>query len=158
MNEAATVAKGRMFYFLHADTLPPPDWLPRGFANGDVPACFRLSFGSDHPLLRFYGWCTRFDVDAFRFGDQSLWVSREDFVRVGGYPDFVLLEDNAMVRRLRALRGTFRILSATVVTSPRKYERYGMVRTQLVYFVLYAMYRAGAGQRLLGRAYRHLLD
>ncbi|NJB85942.1 rSAM/selenodomain-associated transferase 2 [Lewinella marina] len=162
MNAGAAAARGEYLYFLHADTLPPADW--QELLNRDdfgLPSSFRLRFAGQEqmPWLRLYSYFTRFDVDAFRFGDQSLWVSRHDFQAVGGFPDdWQLLEDNHMVRRLRRYRGGFRILAASVVTSPRKYQRYGFVYTQLVYTLLYTLYRLGAGQARLAGLYRRLLD
>lgn len=162
LNAGARVARGRSLLFLHADTLLPPDFSAYLRAAGaDLPACFRLRFGGDHrsPLLSFYGYCTRFDVPAFRFGDQGLWVTREDFDAVGGYPaGYRLLEDNAMVRRLRRHRGGFRVLPVAVATSPRKYLKHGTAYTQLVYAVLYVLFRLGAGQGRLVRLYRRLLQ
>ena len=159
MNAGAGEARGESLYFLHADTLPPHDWLQRLYDHGDLPCCFRLRFAGQErqPLLGLYAWFTRFDVGAFRFGDQSLWVRRDDFWAVGGFPDWQLLEDNALVRQLRRYCGGFRVLPATVMTSPRKYLRYGVVRTQAVYTLLYALYRLGAGQEVLVKLYRRLL-
>ena len=161
LNAGAAAATGQSFLFLHADTLPPRDFA-RYFPVGDdaAPACFRLRFeGQDGSrLLRFYSYCTRFDIDAFRFGDQALWVLRRDFEAVGGYPaDWQLLEDNYLVRRLRRHCGKFRILPGAVTTSPRKYVRNGFAYTQVVYALLYTLYRCGAGQRLLLFLYRVFL-
>ena len=162
LNAGAREARGKFLYFLHADTLPPAGCLRILYLHTDgYPACFRLRFDGQRrmPWLRLYSYFTRFDVDAFRFGDQSLWASRKDFFAVGGYPaDWKLLEDNYLVRRLRAHRGQFRILPYDVTTSPRKYLRYGFVYTQLVYVLLYTLYRMGAGQPLLSRLYRRLLN
>ncbi|MCP9234712.1 TIGR04283 family arsenosugar biosynthesis glycosyltransferase [Lewinella sp. JB7] len=159
MNAGARVARGEYLYFLHADTLPPPDWLEHLRQRPAVPCCFRLRFEGQEklPWLRLYAYFTRFDIDAFRFGDQSLGVSRTDFVAVGGFSDWRLLEDNGMVRKLRSHRG-FRVLDAHVTTSPRKYLRHGFVRTQLVYVLLYALHRLGTGQDKLARIYARLLD
>ncbi|MBB4080423.1 rSAM/selenodomain-associated transferase 2 [Lewinella aquimaris] len=159
MNAGAEVAHGESLYFLHADTLPPPDWCTRLRESRGVPCCFRLRFAGQEtmPWLRLYSFFTRFDVDAFRFGDQSLWVSRTDFLAVGGFPDWRLLEDNRMVRNLRQHCGDFRILDGHVTTSPRKYVRNGFVYTQMVYTLLYTLYRLGVGQQRLLAIYARLL-
>ena len=161
MNAGALAATGRSFLFLHADTLPPADFTDHFPVDTEVvPACFRLRFRGQESsvFLRLYSYCTRFDIDAFRFGDQALWVLRRDFEAVGGYPaDWQLLEDNYLVRRLRRHCGGFRILPDAVTTSPRKYVRNGFVYTQLVYTLLYTLYRCGAGQRALLFLYRVLL-
>ncbi len=159
MNEGAKQARGKSLYFLHADTLPPIDWLEQLRHHGPLPCCFRLCFTGQErvPLLRLYASFTRYDLPAFRFGDQSLWVLRKDFQAVGGFPDWRLLEDNELVRRLRRYRG-FVVLDGHVTTSPRKYLRYGLVRTQATYVLLYALYRLGARQSYLTTIYRRLLS
>ncbi|MGB3800637.1 MAG: TIGR04283 family arsenosugar biosynthesis glycosyltransferase [Lewinella sp.] len=161
LNAGAAAASGTSLLFLHADTLLPKDYA-RYFPPGDYgpPACFQLRFADQgqSPLLQFYSYCTRFHIDAFRFGDQGLWVLQRDFVAVGGYPtDWQLLEDNYLVRKLRRHRGAFRILPAAVETSPRKYLRNGIAYTQLVYTMLYTLYRLGASQWLLRKLYSRLL-
>jgi hypothetical protein len=119
----------------------------------------RFSEQDRHRPLRLYGYFTRFDVSAFRFGDQSLWVSRADFRAIGGYrDDWKLLEDNDIVLRLRGYRGDFRILAGEVTTSSRKYQRNGFLYTQAVFTLLYTLYRLGAGQRRLQHLYRRLLQ
>ena len=161
LNAGAAAATGHSLLFLHADTLPPPNFASYFPAGVEAPpACFRLRFEGQRTsrLLRLYSYCTRFDIDAFRFGDQALWVLRRDFAAVGGYPaDWQLLEDNYLVRRLRRHCGAFRILPDAVTTSPRKYVRNGFAYTQLVYALLYTLYRVGASQRLLLFLYRILL-
>ena len=158
MNEGASQARGQSLYFLHADTLPPVDWLEQLRAHGPLPCCFRLRFAGQEgmSLLRLYAAFTRFDVQAFRFGDQSLWVRREEFFAVGGFPNWQLLEDNELVRRLRRRYG-FIVLDDHVTTSPRKYLRYGFVRTQATYVLLYTLYRLGASQARLSGVYRWFL-
>ncbi|PPK85228.1 rSAM/selenodomain-associated transferase 2 [Neolewinella xylanilytica] len=161
MNAGAAAARGASFLFLHADTLLPKNFV-RHFPAGNhaPPACFRLRFEGQQSsrLLQFYSYCTHFNIDAFRFGDQALWVLRRDFEAVGGYPaDWQLLEDNYIVRKLRRHRGTFRVLPDAVTTSPRKYVRNGFAYTQLVYTLLYTLYRCGAGQALLRSVYLRLL-
>ena len=162
LNAGARLARGTHLLFLHADTLLPPDFVTvLRSETSDLPACFRLRFGGNHRswLLRFYGYCTRFDVPAFRFGDQCLWVRRRDFAAVGGYPaGWHLLEDNEIVRRLCRLRGGICVLRSEVVTSPRKYLQHGTAYTQCVYVLLFLLYRLGAGQSTLRRIYRRLLQ
>ncbi|MDZ7772485.1 MAG: glycosyltransferase [Balneolaceae bacterium] len=88
MNAGASTAEGEVLYFLHADTLPPEGFdrqIASALASGCSAGCFRLSFRPSHPLLEIYAWFTRFDVDAFRFGDQSLYVTHRLFNRSGGF-------------------------------------------------------------------------
>lgn len=159
LNAGARSATGQWFYFLHADTLPPAD-LPRHLraaAQNGTPACFSISFDrqAESWWLRTFGRLSAWDVDAFRFGDQSLFVSKAQFFTAGGYrEDHQLLEGHELVRRLRRTTGSFSVLDAAVTTSARRYLAHGVVFTQLVFAVIFCFYRVGVGQEVLGRVYR----
>ncbi len=163
MNAGAACAGAPHLWFLHADTRPPGNWVGqlRIAARNGTPATFPLRFDYRHPLspLRLYGWLSAIDLDAFRFGDQTLFVSAAAFRSVGGFDErMALLEDNDIVRRLRRTCGSIQLLEGRVLTSARKYRKYGVVFTQAVYVMLYLGYRLGVGgERLLAfyrRAFR----
>ncbi|MEO0789979.1 MAG: TIGR04283 family arsenosugar biosynthesis glycosyltransferase [Bacteroidota bacterium] len=160
LNVGAQHAQGDWLYFLHADSRPPVslwahvlDMDSHSFDSG----CFRLRFDDPHPLLRFCSWCTRIDWNGFRYGDQSLLVKKELFERSGGYnASMFLLEDNDMVCRLKR-QGRFSLRPAEVLTSARKYRKYGPVYLQSIYCLLYVAYRLGASQAKLVNIYQSLL-
>jgi len=82
MNIGASVAKHNMLYFLHADSIPPNNFttqILRAYKNGAKSGCFRLAFDYEHWFLNANAWFTRFNVNAVRFGDQSLFVTKEVF-------------------------------------------------------------------------------
>lgn len=157
MNRGARHASGKILYFLHADTLPPPAFdrlIAERFRRGFGAGCFRLKFDSNHPALQFYGWCTRFKTTLIRFGDQSLFVERSRFDAVGGYDEsLVLMEDQKMVRELKKA-GNFCLMKESVITSSRKYETNGYIRLQILFTVIWTLYYAGAGQKFLHKFYR----
>lgn len=97
MNYGALFASENIFYFLHADTIPPQNFsshiiqaIDKGFHAG----CYMLSFDCNHWFLKANCWFTRFDVDTIRFGDQSLFVTKEKFKQAGGFCEkHIVLED-----------------------------------------------------------------
>ena len=97
LNHGAQRARGEVLYFLHADSYPPPGFLAevqRAVGQGYGAGCCRLAFDHAHWFLRFSAWCTRLPFTAVRFGDQSLFVRRALFARIGGYrEDLLLMED-----------------------------------------------------------------
>lgn len=158
LNAGARLARTEHLWFLHADTLPPPDWLRQlqQVAKEHRPACFRLQFdhGRRWSWLTVYGWLSRFDLEAFRYGDQSLFVTKSQFLAAGGYrEDMSLLEDNDLVRRLAQRGNRPRVLAGRVTSSARRYQRFGVIFTQSVYVGLYAAYRLGLSNARLKRIY-----
>ncbi len=160
MNRGAALASGDILYFLHADTLPPYDFtseILRAVDAGASSGCFRLAFDHSHWLLTASAWCTRFNIDAVRFGDQSLFVTRDAFQHVGGFNEVMqLLEDQEIVRRLRQ-QGTFTVMPQRVTTSARRYVANGIVRLQAIYAGIYCLYRCGVSQQFLARLYQRLV-
>lgn len=159
LNAGAKVASGEYLYFLHADTLAPPQ-LPlhlRAAARKGFPACCPLRFDqqADSLWLRLFSTLSRWNVDAFRFGDQSLFVHRTDFKLVNGYREnHLLLEGHDLVRRLRRATGGLTIMAGAVTTSARRYRGHGVVFTQLVFMTIYTLYRLGVPQWMLVAVYR----
>ena len=160
MNAGSQQARHETLYFLHADTYPPLQFdrlINQSLQGQAVAGCFRLSFDSAHPLLNFYGWCTRFNVDAFRFGDQSLFIKRSVFESLNGFrDDYILLEDQDIVQRIKQ-NHPFMLLPQKVVTSARKYISNGPVRLQCIYAGIVMLYKLGLAQKKLHAVYKKLV-
>ncbi len=160
MNHGAHHAQGTLLYFLHADSYPPHGYqqdLWRALAQGYGSGCFRLAFDDAHWLLRFSAWCTRLPLTAVRFGDQSLFVRRELFERIGGFrEDLLVMEDQEIIRRLRA-QAPFCLVPRAVVTSARKYRANGVIRLQGIFTGIAILYWLGVPQRYLARIYQRFI-
>lgn len=160
LNAGAQLANGNYFYFLHADTRPPADvlkWLKKAEEKSLPAACFRLTFDDRQPFLRLLGWFTRFDLNCFRFGDQSLLVAADHFRKVGGYDEsMALMEDNDLVVRLKQ-QGRFVIFPEAVTSSARKYQQHGAIYLQAVYVLIYLLGQWGVTQAKLVQLYRRAL-
>jgi rSAM/selenodomain-associated transferase 2 len=161
MNYGAEQARGEILYFLHADSIPPEHFdrkIVQAVSMGYKAGCFRLAFDDDHWLLRCYGWFTRFDIDAFRFGDQSLFITRDVFNDVAGFrEDHFVMEDNEMVRRIKG-DYSFAILDDVVETSARAYREAGVLKLQLVFAVIYTLYFMGVAQETLLALKQSVID
>lgn len=160
MNIGAALAKYDLLYFLHADSIPPNDFttqLTNAFKRGVGSGCFRLAFDRKHWFLQVNAWFTRFDVNAVRFGDQSLFVTKEIFKKAGGFREALLvMEDQEIIHRLKRY-GRFKVLDDVVVTSSRKYIDNGIFRMQGIFFMLWAMYYLGYSQIQILKLYRKLI-
>ena len=161
MNVGSQHAKGDVLYFLHADTRPPSSFvddineaIKKGFGAG----CFRLSFDDLHPVLRFYAWFTRFDVNLFRFGDQSLFVKNKTFEQVGGFDEqLIVMEDQVIVKNIKE-KSKFAILKKPVITSARKYRMIGVLKLQIIFTMVVVMFYLGIDQQKIARFYKGVLS
>lgn len=160
MNYGASLATQEVLYFLHADTLPPVNFtsdIANAISSGIPAGCFMLSFNHDHWFLKANCWFTRFDVDAIRFGDQSLFVSKNKFMQVGGFCEkHLVLEDQHIIKRIKKT-GYFKVIKKPVLTSARKYLENGIYKTQTIFFLIYFLYRLGLPQKNLLATYRKLI-
>lgn len=160
MNAGANAASGDILYFLHADSLPPRDFaneIRNHFEDGYFGGCFRLQFDHQHWFLRMNAWFTRFSPTWFRFGDQSLFISRNLFKSIGGFrEDHILLEDQEIIKRIKAA-GKFVVIPRYITTSARKYLDNGIYRLQWIYYYIFALYSFGVSQALLNKTYRQLI-
>lgn len=160
MNEGAKIATGSILYFLHADSIPPKTFacdIVEVVKNGYPMGCYRLRFDNDHWFLKLNAWFTRFDINAFRYGDQSLFVLPDYFNTVNGFCEkHIVMEDHDIIKRLRR-HGNFIILSNEVVTSARKYISNGVYKMQGIFFLIFFMYQLGYSQQNLLATFRKLI-
>lgn len=136
MNRGVREASGDILLFLHADTLLPEDY-PRLIREamtepGVVGGAFAWKVEPSTPILRYLernvAWRTR--IFRMPYGDQAYFVRTAVFREMGGYADIPLMEDVEFIRRLRKI-GRLVFIPKPVVTSPRRYEKLGPVRTAL---------------------------
>ena len=160
MNTGALVAAGEILYFLHADSIPPKGFIPKilmEYKNGAVSGCFRLAFDHSHWFLKANAWFTKFDINAVRFGDQSLFVTKEVFKKCGGFrEDLLMMEDQEIIHRIK-MYGRFTVMNDTVTTSARKYIDNGVFRMQGIFYRIWALYYLGYSQEQLLKLYRRLI-
>jgi rSAM/selenodomain-associated transferase 2 len=160
MNAGAAIARGEVLYFLHADSIPPQNFtqfimasLAKGYSSGS----FRLRFDLSHWFLKANCWFTRFDVNAVRFGDQSLFVTQEVFDKSGRFNESLLMmEDQEIIHRIKKY-GRFTVMNAFVTTSARKYRDNGIYRMQGIFYRIWLMYYLGYPQEHLLQLHKKLI-
>lgn len=161
MNVGAEKARGDLLYFLHADTVPPATFIhdiTRAVEKGYSSGCFRLNFDSTHKALKLYSWFTRFDLDVFRFGDQSLFVTKELFYDAGRFDeDLVVMEDQEIIKRLKD-HAQFSIIAKPVITSARKYERIGVFKLQMIFTIIVCLFYFNISQETIVHFYRAIIE
>lgn len=157
MNAGAAYARGRILYFLHADSIPPPGFQTKitdAFRRGETAGCFRLRFEPSDPFLNAFAWCTRLNFPICRGGDQSLFLPRDCFEALGGFDErYRIYEDNEFIGRLYKTYG-FTVLPWEVTTSSRRYRQRGTYRLQFHYAVVHLKKFFGASPEALYRYYK----
>ncbi len=157
MNAGAVASQGRVLLFLHADTALPAaadDLIRRAVTTGASWGRFDVRIDGRQPLLRvverMMNWRSR--LTGIATGDQAIFVRREVFETVGGYPELPLMEDIALSKRLKRLARPA-CLRQRVVTSARRWQRHGVLRTILLMWCLRARYFLGADPQQLAILY-----
>src|SRR5829696_4043439 len=158
MNAGAETAIGSVLLFLHADTRLPDaadilvlDGLAR---SGRVWGRFDVTIAGGSALLAVVTWFMnlRSRMSGIATGDQAIFVQREVFRSVGGFPPIALMEDVALSKRLKRV-GRPLALRQRVLTSGRRWEAHGIVSTILLMWRLRLAYFLGADPDTLAKRY-----
>lgn len=158
MNAGAAASKRSLLLFLHVDTELPDGAVPALLAaldGGFDWGRFDVAIEPATPLLRLVASTMnlRSRLSAICTGDQALFLRRDAFDAVGGFPCQPLMEDVEISRRLRRL-GRPACLRLRVRTSSRRWLRHGTLRTVLLMSWLRLRYALGAEAAALARLYR----
>jgi len=157
MNAGAKAAGGDVLLFLHADCLLPPEAAAQISSVLADPATVGGAFGVCFPdgsgaamsrLARLINFRSRLVSEAT--GDQAIFVRRVAFEDAGGFPEWPLFEDMALVSKVKRL-GRFRVLPAAVTISPRRWEAHGVWWASLWMCLLYVGYKVGVAPKTLKR-------
>ncbi len=132
-NHAAAMATGDVLLFLHADCWPEPGWQSEVESavarHGFVVGCFQMRIDGGRWLYRAVEWGGDLRVRwlGVPYGDQGIFLRRDTFHELGGFPAVSLMEDLLFMRRARA-RGRVELLRHPIHISARRWETAGVMR------------------------------
>lgn len=158
MNAGAAAASGGVLLFLHADTRLPAgadrllcDGLER---SGRAWGRFDVDIAGRSRFLRVIAWFmgVRSRFTGIATGDQAIFMRSAAFQAAGGFPPIALMEDIALCKALKRISRPL-CLRERVVTSGRRWERHGIVRTVFLMWGLRLAFAFGAHPRALARRY-----
>ena len=156
MNLGAKIATGNILYFLHADSLPPENFdnlIIHEVEKGNNAGCFRMKFRSNHWWLKLAGQLTRLPWKSCRGGDQSQFITKSLFNKIGGFDEtFKIYEDNDLISKLYKIN-EFVIIQKWLTTSPRCYNTNGVWRLQFHYWTIHLKKWLGASAEDLNQYY-----
>jgi rSAM/selenodomain-associated transferase 2 len=158
MNAGASAARHEVLLFLHADTRLPENadrLVMEGLKrSGRAWGRFDVRIEGRHPLFPVIAAMMnlRSRLTGIATGDQAIFVATAAFAAIGGYPDIPLMEDIVLSRRLKRL-GRPLCVSAPALTSGRRWEKYGVMRTILTMWGLRLAFFFGAPPAKLAARY-----
>ncbi len=160
MNAGAAGARGDVLLFLHGDTRLPPkaDMLIVDGLRQSGASWGRFDTRIEgHLLLTIVALAMnlRSRLSGIATGDQAMFVTRAAFQSVGGFPDIAVMEDIALSCSLKKLSSPL-CLRARVVTSGRRWQRHGLLRTVLLMWRQRLAFFLGARPAALARRYGYV--
>lgn len=153
MNTASQEANGKQLLFLHADSELPEQWYSEVTRFGDW-GFFPIRLDGRHWLLRIIENAInlRSRISKLATGDQGLCFRKSFFDDLQGYPEIMIMEDIAITRLARRKSRPV-IAKKTIITSSRRWEKYGIIKTVLLMWKLRFAYWIGISPNRLHRIY-----
>jgi rSAM/selenodomain-associated transferase 2 len=159
MHAGALTSTGDILWFVHADTIPPPNALEHIRNSLETASIVGGNFGllfdgptraarqltAIYPLLRMFGLC---------YGDSGIFLKRDVYDQIGGFRSLPLFEDLDLLRRLRRA-GRFVHLNCRIVTSSRRFENCNFAFVWIRWIILQMLYWCGVSPIWLSRWYPH---
>ena len=161
-NAGARIATGEALLFLHIDTQLPVNADRLIDAALDVQSTvwgrFDVTLNAEnsrsHPMLIVVSAMMNFRsrITGIATGDQCIFVRKSAFDAVGGFPRIPLMEDIALCKALKQISAPA-CLCERVITSARRWQKYGVWRTILLMWWLRFAYWLGVSPTKLAHWY-----
>lgn len=163
MNAGAAAASGEILLFLHADTRLPTEFdlmvrkifsTPTSKSN-IVAGAFTLKIDAKGIGLRLVEWGVKVRSHLWKmpYGDQAIFLKKQTFQEIGGFPELPIMEDFELIRRLQS-SGKIAIIPVSVVTSARRWLQKGVFQTTLINQIVIIAYFLGISPERLRSLYR----
>lgn len=160
MNAGAKVARGEILLFLHVDAQLPEN---AGAQIQSVLAEQNVVGGAFDLAIDASGWVYslisqvaswRSRLTRIPYGDQAIFLRRSVFEAVGGYPDSLIMEDVALMQKLKQQGSRIRFIRDRVTVSARRWQQEGILRCTMRNWILVTLFLTGVSTERLSRWYR----
>ncbi|AGF52857.1 slr0092 [Synechocystis sp. PCC 6803] len=160
MNYGASLSRSEWLLFLHLDSILPHDFFTQIAEILTNSSYIAGAFGLTIDLPgRPYRWLEKLilwrSIYAQKpYGDQGLFIQRQDFQQLGGFADLPIMEDYQFMQKLGKQRGKVAIAGGKVITSGRRWQKLGLLRTTAINQLVVAGYHLGVSPQTLVHWYR----
>ena len=160
MNHAAKSATSDVLWFVHCDSVLPKEahvQIEQAVKQGAQWGCFHIGFDYDGAFMSCNTYFSnRRARKGIAFGDQGIWVRKNLFEKMGGFPDLPIMEDYEFSRRMKAAKIPITQLPGRIITSGRRYQGSFPLITMWKMFWLRCLYRSGVDIQVIARKYRDI--
>lgn len=159
MNAGAKAASGQILLFLHADTNldknAPEIIIKTLHDQSAVAGAFDLGIRSHKPVFRLIEKMVYFRSRLTRipYGDQGIFIKRQFFETLGGYSAMPVMEDVDLMQRVKKTGGKIAMVNRKIFTSPRRWEKEGVLFCTLRNWTLILLYLTGVPAEKLSKFY-----
>lgn len=160
MNNGAKAASGDILCFLHADTIAS-EFIDEQILSSlhgakNIWGFFNIKLSGYSWQFRIIEWLInkRSCLSHVATGDQGIFVSRDSFNKLSGFLDIPLMEDIELSKRLRKISKPLCIKNQPLITSSRRWQKHGIMRSVLLMWQLRLRYFLGTPAATLARAYQ----
>ncbi len=154
----AKKSSNQILVFMHADTLLPPS----GLGNirnvmekaNNYWGRFNVVFTNQKLVFKVIAWFMnkRSCLTGIVTGDHTFFMKREIYFNSGGFSDIPIMEDIELSKKLRKYSRPV-CLSEKVITSSRKWEQQGVLKTILLMWYLRLLFYVGVPAEKLAKRY-----
>jgi len=145
MNYGASQAKGDVLLFLHADNVISSDILKtierKIFKDGYIGGCLTQRIDNKAFIHRLIEWQGNARARMTRefYGDQGIFVKKDTFLKIGGFPEVPIMEDVFFTQQLRKMGQTV-VLPDRITVSARRWEKRGVIKTTLIFNLIILLF------------------
>lgn len=143
MNSAVKYAKGDILWFIHADSVLDKESIFDIEKSKKEYGCFRLEFDSKKILMKIVAKNSnrRVRYRNIAFGDQGIFIKKDLFLKIGMYKDIPIMEDYDLSIRLKAKKYKIFQLTTPIITSSRRFNENGIIKTIIKMQILQYRFR-----------------
>lgn len=160
MNHGASNARNDILFFLHVDTRCQRSALlsiRHAIDQGASGGCLTQRIDHNATIYRHIeskGNRVARKKKTF-FGDFGIFVRKDIFEKLGGFPAIPIMEDLVFSKKMRQA-GQIVVLEDRLLVSPRRWEHGGVFRTMLLHNLLHFLFLLKVPPAVLKRLYADL--